>query len=96
MQEVQEPRVQSLSQDNHLEAEMATHVSIFAWTEDLGGLQTWSHKEHLRKHTHTQNRMKGICEVWLLDNEQFYKAEDIRTEHLRVVAGFMQNWRIMQ
>ena len=79
---------------------MATHFSIFAWTDDPGGLQSWSHKEHLRNqthtHTHTQNRMKGICEVWILDGEQFYKAEDIGTEHLRVVAGFLQNCRIMQ
>ena len=55
----------------------------------------WENK-HTLTHTHTQNRMKGICEVWILDGEQFYKAEDIGTEHLRMVAGFMQNCRIIQ
>ena len=45
--------------------------------------------------THTEQD-EGICEVWVLDGQQFYKAEDTGTEHLRVVAGFMQNCRIMQ
>ena len=39
---VQEMRVQSLSQEDPLEKEMATHSSILAWeipwTEELGGL----------------------------------------------------------
>ena len=41
---IQELRVQSLGQENHLEKEMATHSSILAWeipwTEEPGGLQT--------------------------------------------------------
>ena len=44
MQEVQEPQVQSLNQEDPLEEEMATHSSILAWeipwTEEPGGLQS--------------------------------------------------------
>ena len=40
---MQELRVQSLSQEDHLEKEMATHSSIlvweFPWAEEPGGLQ---------------------------------------------------------
>ena len=43
MQETQETRVRSLSQEDSLEEELATHSSILAkkipWTEDPGGLQ---------------------------------------------------------
>ena len=41
---MQETRVQSLGQENHLEKEMATHSSNLAWkipwTEDAGMLQS--------------------------------------------------------
>ena len=41
---MQEPRVQSLAQEDPLEEEMATHSSILAriipWTEEPGGLQS--------------------------------------------------------
>ena len=41
---MQETQVQSLSQDDPLEKEMATHSSILAWripqTEEPGGLQS--------------------------------------------------------
>ena len=41
MQEMQEPQVQSLGQEDPLEEEMATHSSILAWripwTEEPGG-----------------------------------------------------------
>ena len=44
MQEAQEMRVQSLSQEHPLEEEMATRSSILAWeilwTEEPGGLQS--------------------------------------------------------
>ena len=44
MQEMQETKVWSLSREDHLEKEMATHSSTFAWkipwTEELGGLQS--------------------------------------------------------
>ena len=43
MQETQEPRVQSLGQEDPLKEEMATRSSILAWkipwTEEPGGLQ---------------------------------------------------------
>ena len=42
MQEIEETQVQSLSQEDPLEKEMATHSSILAqkipWTEEPGGL----------------------------------------------------------
>ena len=44
MQETQEIQVQSMSQKDPLEKEMATHSSILAWkipgTEEPGGLQS--------------------------------------------------------
>ena len=44
MPETQEMQVQSLSQEDHPEKEMATHFSILAWkipwTEEPGGLQS--------------------------------------------------------
>ena len=44
MQETEEMWVQSLSWEDPLEEEMATHSSILAgiilWTEELGGLQS--------------------------------------------------------
>ena len=44
MQEMQDTWVQSLSREDPLEEEMATHSSILAWkipcTEEPGGLQT--------------------------------------------------------
>ena len=44
MQEMQETQVQSLSWEDPLEEEMATHFSIFAWeipwTKQLGGVQS--------------------------------------------------------
>ena len=45
---MQEKWVQSLSQEDPLEKEMATHSSILdwkiPWTEELGGLQSWGSK----------------------------------------------------
>ena len=44
VQETQEMRIRSLSQEDPLEKEMATHPSILAWripwTEESGGLQS--------------------------------------------------------
>jgi len=46
---MQETRVRSLSQEDLLEKEMATHSSILAWRipwmEEFGGLQSMGHKE---------------------------------------------------
>ena len=48
MQETQETRIQSLSQEDPLEEEMTTHSSILAWripwTEEPGG-SPWDCKE---------------------------------------------------
>ena len=49
MQETQESQVQSLSRDDPLEKEMATHSSILAgkipWTQEPGGLQSMGSQE---------------------------------------------------
>ena len=46
---MRETWVQSLSWEDPLEKEMATHSSIFAWripwAEELGGYSSWGHKE---------------------------------------------------
>ena len=46
---MQETQVQSLSRENPLEKEMATHSSILAWgitwSEEPGGLQSMGSKE---------------------------------------------------
>ena len=46
---MQETQVQSLSQKDPLEKEMATHCSILAWRipqkEEPSGHSPWSHKE---------------------------------------------------
>ena len=46
---MRETWVQSLSQENTLEKEMATHSSIIvwriSWTEDPGGYSSWGCKE---------------------------------------------------
>ena len=56
---MQETLVRSLSQEDSLKKEMATHSSILAWkipwTEEHGGLQQWDLKESdtTESHTHT-------------------------------------------
>ena len=57
MPETQEKRVRSLSWEDPLEKEMATHTSILArkipWTEEPVGLQAMGHKElNTTEHTH--------------------------------------------
>ena len=46
---MQEIRVQSLSQEDPLEKEVASHSCVLAWriswTEEPGGLQSFGHKE---------------------------------------------------
>ena len=37
---MQETQAQSLSEETPLEKGMTTHASIFAWTEEPGGLQS--------------------------------------------------------
>ena len=60
MKEMQEIQVQSLSQEDTLEEEMATHSSILAWeiswTEEPGWLQSMGSQKSqtkLNMHTHT-------------------------------------------
>ena len=62
MQEMQEPRVQSLGQEDPLEKEMATHSSILAWripwTEEPGRLQSMGLQrvDTAGQLSHTQSR----------------------------------------
>ena len=61
MQEMQETRVQSLSQEDPLEKEMSIHSSILAWripwTEEPGGLQSMGLQrvghDWVTEHTHS-------------------------------------------
>ena len=49
IQEMQEPQVQPLTQEDPLDKEMPTHSSILAWeisrTEEHGGYSPWGAKE---------------------------------------------------
>ena len=55
MQEMQEPQVQSLGWEDHLEKEMATHSSILTWeipwTEEPSGLHFMGYQKN-QTHTH--------------------------------------------
>ena len=80
MQETQETRVITLSQEDLLEEEMATCFGILAWeipwTEERGGLQS-NHVDNQKEldmtehtHTHTHNVNTGplnaekVAETW--------------------------------
>ena len=63
MQETQEDASSIPGREDPLEEEMATHSSILAWripwTEEPGGLQTWSCKESdttKQLNIHTENQ----------------------------------------
>ena len=72
---MQETLVRSLSWEDLLEKEMATHLSTLAWripwTEETGGYCPWGHKEsdmteqltHTHIHTHTPHASKGMMAV---------------------------------
>ena len=64
MQESQEMWVRSLSQEDPLEEEMATHSSILAWeipwTEEPGGLQSMVLQRVRHDWAHTRARV--ICD----------------------------------
>ena len=69
MQEMQEMQVWSLSWEDALKKEMATHSKNFAWeipwTEEPGGLQSMGWKksdmtEQLRTHTHLYTYYKVV------------------------------------
>ena len=63
-------QVQSLSQEDPLEEEMAVHSSILAWkipwTEEPSGLQSGGHKESdkLSMHTHTHTHTHKPCYLY--------------------------------
>ena len=59
MQETQETGVQSLGWEDPLGEDMATHSSIFAWTEEPGGLQTLG-LQRVRHNLSDWARMPGI------------------------------------
>ena len=72
-----EMQAQSLSREDHLEEEMATHHGILAlripWTEDPGGLQSMGFKEldmteQVRTHTvcdEEREVSEDISDLWL-------------------------------
>ena len=67
MQELQEKQVRSLSWEDPLEEEMATHSSILSWriprTEEPGGLQSMGSQGQTRLKqlsTHTCNPLRGL------------------------------------
>ena len=70
MKETQEMQVPSLSWEDPLEEEMATHSSILAWeiprTEESGGLQSmWSQRvEHNWAHTHIYYIIRVRPFIW--------------------------------
>ena len=60
--------VQPLGQEDHLEKEIATHSSIFAWeipcTEDPGGLQSIDCRPHrVTKESDTTESLNSFCFV---------------------------------
>ena len=63
MQETQETRVPSLSQEDPLEKEMATSCSILAWkipwTEEPGGYSPRGHKESDTTEPISTHALKG-------------------------------------
>ena len=70
MQETQEMRVWSLSWEDPLEKEMATHSSILAWRipwilQEPEGCSPWGHREsdateHAHTHTHTHTHRADL------------------------------------
>ena len=71
MQETQEMRIQSLSLENPLEEDMATHSSVLAWeipwTRSLEGYSPWGLKESDTTEwlsTHTQI-YRFYCLLWV-------------------------------
>ena len=64
MQETQESHVQSLSQENPLEKEMATYSSTLSWEilwiEELAGYSLWGHKESDATERRALSSMSGV------------------------------------
>ena len=81
MQEMQGMQVWSLSQEDPLEKEMATHSNSFAWkiswTEEPDRLQSMVHKQlDMTKHAHKQYQKKYNKEKkWIVNNKSKKKYE---------------------
>ena len=84
---MQETRVQSLSWEDPLEEEMATHSSILAWeipqTDESGTLSPWSHKEsdttkRLSMHTYL------FTYFYTIKNANFKIKESYHNKNLQV------------
>ena len=56
--EMQETRVQSLGQEDHLEKVMATHSSILAWKNPVDGGAWWATIHGVAK---SQTRLSDFC-----------------------------------
>ena len=56
--------VPSLGREDHLEASMAIHSCIFVWripwTEEPGGLQSWTGLKRLSMHAHPRAKQWSI------------------------------------
>ena len=74
MQETQETGVRSLGWEDPLEEDMATHFSIFAWTEEPGWLQTLG-LQRARHNLSDWARMPGI------------QRPGLGREHRQLVSG---------
>ena len=72
---MQEMQVQSLSQEDPLEEEMATHSSVLAWkipwTEEPGGLQSMG-SQGQKDWAHTEGRFN----LYLLELSLIYQDEN--------------------
>ena len=85
MQEMQETLVQSLSQEDPLEKETATHSSILAceipWTEEPGGLQSmWlqSCRHNLETKQQQLQIPPGLSKVCLTAGPEVEKFPELR------------------
>ena len=66
---MQERHIWSLSQEDPLEKEMATHFSILAWeipwTQEPGGLQSmWSQESDTTERLHNSNNQDFLASKW--------------------------------
>ena len=82
--------VQSLSQENPLEKEMATHSSILAWripwTESLAGYSSWGHKESDTTEQLNNNNWCEILSRLLLSYYKRFRSLEFRAVHLGAIS----------
>ena len=83
MQEKKETQIPSLSQEDPLEKEMATHFSILAWriswTEEPGSLQRVSQSQTLLKQLSTHT-------LWKIEEEE----NGFLKKYMKLKEGFFQ------